>query len=91
MAIPEKAFIDYVVLAGAYNWDPALTNQQHRQELIQFFQPDPKVSKSDIRDILSKCFDHKPDRFLRTGEESPWIIRSRRQLEKPVRMLQKNC
>ena len=69
MAIPEKAFIDYVVLAGAYNWDPALTNQQHRQELMQFFQPDPNTTKSDIRDVLSECFGHKPDRFLRTGEE----------------------
>ena len=69
MAIPEKAFIDYVVLAGAYNWDPALTNQQHRQELMQFFQPDPSTTKSNIRTVLSECFGHNPDRFLRTGEE----------------------
>jgi hypothetical protein len=69
MAIPEKAFIDYVKFAGAYKWDPEKNNQQHRQELMQFFQPDPNITKSDIRDVLSECFGHKPDRFLRTGEE----------------------
>ena len=69
MAIPAKARINYVILASGYRWNPEFTNQQHQDELMEYFRLDPNVTKSSIRNVLEDCFDHKPDRFLRTSEE----------------------